>query len=156
VNSTSAWWARHRRTRSWSSDRSWPIGWCSSSDQPIPRLTRGELAKQTLLCRKAGSSTQRATDHHLERHRLRIADRWELDSPEAIKQAVRAGLGVAFISDLVVAEEIADRRLVEVEVPGVPGPERTLDLVRSAQHALTPAETAFVALLDERLGIVAA
>ena len=116
------------------------------------RITRNELSRQVLLARKPGSSSQAIADDHLRRSGLRTGERWELDSPEAIKQAVRAGLGIAFVSELAAREEIQDGRLAVLEVEAARAPARTLDLVRSATHSLTPAERAFMALVDEKLG----
>ena len=44
----------------------------------------------------------------------------EIDSNETIKQAVMAGLGVAFISGHTVATELADGRLVALDILGLP------------------------------------
>lgn len=115
------------------------------------RLTRDQFAQETLIARKAGSSSQAVCDRYLARQRLKPARRLEVDSPEAIKQAVRARLGLAFVSDLIVRDELADDRLTVAEIEGAASPSRTLDLVRSAHHALSPPEDAFVELLDERL-----
>lgn len=111
-------------------------------------ISREDLRHATLLVRETGSSTQAVADRHLSRRRLTVRDRWELDSPEAIKQAVRAGLGLSFVSELVAREEVADGRLAVVEVEGAPTPKRTLDLVRSARHPLSPPERAFVELVE--------
>lgn len=113
------------------------------------RITRPELRDAALLAREQGSSTQAVADRYLRRLKLEPARRWELDSPEAIKQAVRAGLGIAFVSDLTVRDETAAGTLVGVGVQGAKPPTRTIDLVRSANRYLTPAERAFIALLDQ-------
>ena len=112
-------------------------------------ILRAELRAGTLLVRRAGSSSQAVTDRHLARHGIEVAERWEIESPEAVKQAVRAGLGVAFVSELTIADEVADGRLAVVAVEGVPPLVRTIDVARSAVHALTPAERAFLGLLEE-------
>jgi len=44
----------------------------------------------------------------------------EIDSNETIKQAVMAGLGVAFISAHTVTAELAEKRLVKLKVAGLP------------------------------------
>lgn len=116
------------------------------------RMTPASLREATLLVREAASSTQAVTDRHLESHGLEFAERWELDSPEAIKQAVRAGLGVAFVSELIVRDELASGDLVVAAIEGVPLAERTLDLVRAADQPLSPPEQAFLELVEERLG----
>lgn len=82
-----------------------------------------ELPSVPLLLRERGSGTRRIIEITLERHgiarnRLQIA--MELDSSEAIKSAVEAGLGVGILSRWAMAK---DRRLGSafsiVEIDGV-------------------------------------
>jgi DNA-binding transcriptional LysR family regulator len=44
----------------------------------------------------------------------------EFGTGTAVREAVRAGLGPAVLSDLAVSVDLADGRLVEVPVPGLP------------------------------------
>src|SRR5215212_589771 len=65
------------------------------------KLRRGRAAfddvtAQTLLVREHGSSTRAVAERYLARADYHPAKRWELDSNEAIKRSVRAGLGVGF------------------------------------------------------------
>jgi hypothetical protein len=60
-----------------------------------------------------------------------------MGSNETIKQAVIAGLGIAFISAHTVAVELADRRLVALDVPGLPV-MRTWFIVNLAKKRLLP------------------
>ena len=62
----------------------------------------------------------------------------EISSNETIKQAVMAGLGVAFISAHTIAAEIADGRLVILDVTGLPE-MRQWFVVRLAAKRLMPA-----------------
>jgi molybdate transport repressor ModE-like protein len=67
------------------------------------KLRRGkapveELEKWTLLVREPGSSTRAVAERYLARAGYRPTNRWELDSNEAIKRSVQAGLGIGFIS----------------------------------------------------------
>jgi DNA-binding transcriptional LysR family regulator len=61
----------------------------------------------------------------------------EMGSNETIKQAVIAGLGIAFISAHTVAVEIADRRLAVLDVVGLPV-MRTWFIVNLAKKRLLP------------------
>ncbi len=56
------------------------------------------LADQPLLVREQGSATRSVTERTLQRAGVRFQVAMELDHTEAIKQAVMAGLGVAFVS----------------------------------------------------------
>src|SRR5919197_873665 len=118
------------------------------------RLTikRGEASiedvrSETLLVREAGSSTRIVAERYLARVGYTPAKRWELDSNEAIKRAVRAGLGVAFVSQLVVEDELQRRELVSFQIAGVEPMRRSIQLLRAASRELTPAERAFVETL---------
>ena len=111
------------------------------------RASASEIAPHTLLAREPGSSTRLVADRYLARIGYRPASRWELDSNEAIKRAVRAGLGIAFVSRLVVEEELARGELAEFHVRGADPMSRTVQLLRPASRELTPAERAFVQTL---------
>ena len=65
----------------------------------------------------------------------------EIGSNETIKQAVIAGLGIAFISAHTVAVEIADGRLAELQVEGLPM-VRKWYAVRLREKAVLPAAEA--------------
>src|SRR5213596_1607229 len=66
------------------------------------RVRPGDLARETLLVREQGSSTRAVSERGLMRAGCRPAKRWELDSNEATKRSVAAGLGIGFVSRLVV------------------------------------------------------
>src|ERR687883_853171 len=70
------------------------------------RAQLSHLAARTLLVREPGSSTRTVSERYLARAGYRPAKRWELDSNEAIKRSVQAGLGIGFVSQLVVGDEV--------------------------------------------------
>jgi LysR family transcriptional regulator, low CO2-responsive transcriptional regulator len=116
------------------------------------RLSRGrvaveELAAQTLLVREAGSSTRAIAERFLARVGYRPVKRWELDSNEAIKRTVRAGLGVGFVSRLVVEEELGRGELQSFTVDGVGEMLRSVYLLRADGREAVPAERAFIETL---------
>jgi LysR family transcriptional regulator, low CO2-responsive transcriptional regulator len=118
------------------------------------KLRRGkaraaELARWTLLVREAGSSTQAVVDRSLARAGYRATNRWELDSNEAIKRSVAAGLGIGFLSRLVVEDEIARGELVSFRVEGIDPIRRSIYLLRPDDRDPTPAERAFIATLSD-------
>ena len=118
------------------------------------KLRRGkaratDLARWTLLVREAGSSTQSIADRALARAGYRAANRWELDSNEAIKRSVAAGLGIAFISRLVIADEIERGELESFRVEGIDPIRRSIYLLRPDDRDPTPAERAFIATLSD-------
>jgi molybdate transport repressor ModE-like protein len=118
------------------------------------RLRRGrarpaELAGQTLLVRETGSSTRAVSERYLARIGYRPAKRWELDSNEAIKRSVRAGLGIGFVSRLVVEDEVAREELVMFRLEGAEPMTRSVQLLRPEGRELAPAQRAFIATLSD-------
>ena len=72
----------------------------------------------------------------------------ELDHTEAIKQAVMAQLGVAFVSLYTIRGELATRNLHAVRVRGVPI-ERHFHVIHNEARALSASAQAFLRTLDE-------
>lgn len=111
------------------------------------RASTEALAARTLLVREIGSSTRAVAERSLARVGYRPAKRWELDSNEAIKRSVRAGLGIGFVSRLVVQEELDRGELEAFTVVGAGRMERSIYLLRPDGRAPTPSERAFIQTL---------
>lgn len=116
------------------------------------KLRRGkapveELERWTLLVREPGSSTQAVAERYLARAGYRPTNRWELDSNEAIKRSVQAGLGVGFVSRLVVEDEVERGELVSFRIESTEPMRRSIYLLLPDDRESTPSERAFVATL---------
>jgi LysR family transcriptional regulator, low CO2-responsive transcriptional regulator len=107
-----------------------------------------DLVAEPLLVREEGSATRRVTERALERAGLGWRASMELNHTEAIKQAVMAGLGVAFVSVHAVRGEVASRRLAAVRVRGL-RIQRHFHVIHSEARTLSVGARAFVALLSE-------
>lgn len=83
------------------------------------RVSAADLAALPLLRREAGSGTRRLVDAALEQAGVRPPTAMELGSHEALKQAVLAGLGVAWVPHLSVAREIARAEIAVIPVSGL-------------------------------------
>jgi DNA-binding transcriptional LysR family regulator len=86
------------------------------------RLTRDHLRSTNLLMREQGSGSLRVIEMALGRAGIKtqnFARVMNLDSSEAIKSAVEAGLGVGFVSRWAIAKELELGILKIVEVPGM-------------------------------------
>jgi DNA-binding transcriptional LysR family regulator len=106
-------------------------------------LKRDALSGEAFLFREAGSGTRSLFDYFLGDTLIRQAQPGiELGSNETIKQAVMAGLGVALISAHTIAAEIADGRLVTLDIEGLPIVRQWYVLHR-ADRPLSPAARAF-------------
>lgn len=79
-----------------------------------------ELAGTPLVVREPGSGTRDTAERAFARAGAgALQPHVELGSAAAVRSAVVAGTGPAIISELVVATDLADGRLVEVEVEGI-------------------------------------
>lgn len=104
------------------------------------------LRDQCLLVREEGSATRAVVDRALERAGIHPRLTWELGHTEAIKQAVAAGLGVAFLSRFAVETPAARGDLRVVAVRGL-DIRRHFHVIRHDARALMPAARALLACL---------
>ncbi|MCW8944074.1 MAG: LysR family transcriptional regulator [Sedimenticola sp.] len=79
-----------------------------------------KLAEETFLMREAGSGTRLALERFFQDKELDLICGMELNGGEAIKQAVRAGLGLAVVSAHTIELELETGRLVTLDVAGFP------------------------------------
>lgn len=100
-----------------------------------------DIAGEKMLMREPGSGTRLLAERFLAKHGIEPRISMEISSNETIKQAVIAGLGIAFISAHTIAAEIADRRLIVLDVVGLPE-LRQWYVVRPAAKRLMPAARA--------------
>ncbi len=81
------------------------------------KLTPGILSTADFVLHGRHSSTRELTDRWLEQHGIRLEQHLELDSLEAIKQAVIQGGHVSFVSGLAVEGEVARGLLLARPIP---------------------------------------
>ena len=72
----------------------------------------------------------------------------EMDNPEATKQAVQAGLGIAFLSTFAVRTELKSETLVAVKVIGL-SIKRRLKIVYRRDKHLSRTAKAFIELAQQ-------
>jgi len=104
------------------------------------------LADQRLLVREEGSATRQVTERALHQAGVRFAASMELGHTEAIKQAVMAGLGVAFVSVHAARGEVASGRLRGVRLKGL-RIRRHFHVIHNEARTLSASARAFVDLL---------
>jgi len=83
------------------------------------RISRAQLQRMSLLMREQGSGSRRVVETALEKAGLKLKSFqkvMDLDSTEAIKSAVEAGLGVGFVSRWAISKELELGTLQLVEV----------------------------------------
>jgi len=111
------------------------------------RVRTSRLGKERILAREKGSGTRALLERTLEAAGHEPDFSMEMDSNETIKQAVMAGLGIALISAHTIAAEIADGRLIMLDVEGFPI-ERHWHIVRRKDRRPPPAVQAFWSFLE--------
>ncbi|MEZ5932015.1 MAG: LysR family transcriptional regulator [Alphaproteobacteria bacterium] len=104
-------------------------------------LALQDLVGETFLLREPGSGTRSVLEELFAAEPAALASGMEIGSNETIKQAVIAGLGIALISAHTVAAELAEGRLILLDVEGLPV-VRTWYLVKRADKRLLPAADA--------------
>ena len=120
---------------------------------PSSPLTKGpvtleQLAASPWILRERGSGTRELVDYLLLSHLPRFQMAMELGNSEAIKHAVRHGLGISCLSRRVIAEQLQAGTLSEVTVP-LPRLVRTLWRVHHRQKHISYAITRFLYYSDQ-------
>ncbi len=101
--------------------------------------------------REKGSGTAAAVESALRRQWITTSDLkvcTTISSSEAMKQAVLAGCGVAFISEMAVREELKQGTLVAIDLPELII-TRSFSVVHKKGRSLSPAATAFQHVLSQ-------
>jgi DNA-binding transcriptional LysR family regulator len=123
----------------------------AAAGHPLARkrkLAAGDLADETFITREPGSGTRMLMEQFFQRTGLKARIGMEMDSNETIKQAVIAGLGIAFISRHTVSNELQSRRLIALKVVGLPV-MREWHAIRRADKILLPPARAMLDFLGE-------
>lgn len=79
-----------------------------------------QLAKETFLLRETGSGTRSVVERFFASHGLPLPAHMEMDTNEAIKQSVRAGMGIGIISRHGIELELETKRLIILDVDHFP------------------------------------
>lgn len=131
-----------------------PMGIVCAPQHPLSRRRAAPLSLfkgEEFVAREKGSGTRAAMERLFARHRVVPQVVMELPSNETIKQAVMAGMGLAFLSLRTVRHELASGRLVLVDVQGLPI-ERHWYVTHREGKRLAPAAEAFRQFLIEEAG----
>ncbi|MGP0691078.1 DNA-binding transcriptional regulator YeiE [Citrobacter freundii] len=120
---------------------------------PSSPLTKGpvtleQLAASPWILRERRSGTRELVDYLLLSHLPRFQMAMELGNSEAIKHAVRHGLGISCLSRRVIAEQLQAGTLSEVPVP-LPRLVRTLWRVHHRQKHISNSITRFLHYSDQ-------
>lgn len=139
-----------------------PLVVIAAPDHPLAKLKRvkfAQLAQETFLSREPGSGTRSAMERIFAEHHIQPRISMEMETNEAIKQAVQAGMGLGILSLHSIELELETKRLAMLNVEHFPllrhwfVAHRSNKRLSSAAHAfkeflLTEAES----IIDRRLG----
>jgi LysR family transcriptional regulator, low CO2-responsive transcriptional regulator len=113
-------------------------------------ISKDRIAREHFLVREPGSGTRTSLEIYLADIRGRLDNLGtDMGSNETIKQAVMAGLGIAFISAHTIEQEVEFGRLVLLDVIGLPVHRQWFAISRS-DRKLSHALAAFQDFLTQR------
>jgi DNA-binding transcriptional LysR family regulator len=123
-----------------------------SGEKAIP-LER--LAAETFLMREPGSGTRQAMERFFFKREVKIRQGMQMTRNEAIKQAVRAGLGLSIVSIHTIDLELKTGRLVILDVDGFPIKRQWFLVYRKGKRLSPPGQAfrAFVLSESKNVGI---
>lgn len=110
-------------------------------------ISKSDLASEHFVIRERGSGPRQSIDAFMTEGRKRLAFHYtEMASNEAIKRAVLADLGIAFVATHGVATELKDGHIVMLDVDGLPLFRQWFAISRT-DRSLSPAMARFLAFL---------
>ncbi len=86
----------------------------------VKKIQAPQLATETFLLREQGSGTRGVVERFFASHQLELPAHMSMDTNEAIKQSVQAGIGIGIISRHSIELELETNRLVILDVAGFP------------------------------------
>ena len=110
------------------------------------RISMRELRELPLLVREAGSGTRDVLERALARGSVSLDDMniaAELGSLGAVKEGVKQGYGVSFLSELAIVSERKAKLIQVVHVTGIAAVRRTYYTVIGRRRSLSPVTQAF-------------
>ncbi|KQT54785.1 LysR family transcriptional regulator [Aureimonas sp. Leaf454] len=130
-----------------------PLVMIAAPDHVLARerdIEKARLLAETMIIREPGSGTRKALESFFASVPDALdRDTVEMNSNETIKQAVMAGLGIAFISAHTVAFEVEMGRLAILDVADMPIRKQWFTVSRT-DRASSPVEEAFKTFLSQR------
>jgi DNA-binding transcriptional LysR family regulator len=126
------------------------------SDHPLTREKRVDLDKllrEPWIIREEGSGTRIAVERALRRKGRTLKQfnvAMEMGSTSSVKEGVKAGLGLAFISARATEGEVGQGSLSRIDVEGLEPLFRQIYIVSHRRRTLSPMATKFLRFLKEK------
>jgi DNA-binding transcriptional LysR family regulator len=135
-----------------------PLGVIAAPEHPYAVLAEvppALLGRERFLVREPGAGTRAAMDRYFRSQRIDPVFAMEMRSNETIKQAVIAGMGLAFLSLHTTALEVASGLIKVLDVPGLPMVRRWQLVQLSSKLLSPPAEALRYYVLEEGESLLA-
>jgi DNA-binding transcriptional LysR family regulator len=113
-------------------------------------VSLADLQQEPMVLRERGSGSREALERALEDAGSSLAVHrivGEMGSTQAIKQAVRAGVGISLVSRCAIEDELKARHLAALTIPGV-SVDRAFYLVTHRERSRSPLAVAFLSFLE--------
>ena len=107
------------------------------------------------VIREEGSGTQMAVEKILRKKGKNLKQfnvAMEMGSTSSVKEGVKAGLGLAFISKIAVEEELNEGLLSQIDVEGIEPISRQIYIVSHRGTTLSPIGLEFLRFLRRKRG----
>ncbi len=114
------------------------------------KMNLEKLTKEPWIIREEGSGTQMAVEKALKKSGLSLKQFnvvMEMGSTSSVKEGVKAGLGMAFISKKAVKEELKQGILSQIEIEGIEPISRQIYIVQHRGRTLSPIGMEFLRFL---------
>jgi DNA-binding transcriptional LysR family regulator len=131
-----------------------PLVVIAAPSHPLANLKHikfARLAEETFLSREQGSGTRSAMERVFAQHKIQPHISMEMETNEAIKQAVQAGMGLGILSQHSIELELETKRLVMLNVEHFPLLRHWFVAHRSNKR-LSSAALAFMEFLLSKAG----
>ena len=107
-----------------------------------------KLNSHTLIFREEGSATRNAMTHFLKKHDVKVKRSMQLTSNEAVKQAVRAGLGLSIMPLIGIRSELNLNNMTIIPMKGLPIITQW-NLVYGSGKKLSPAGKGLISYINQ-------
>ncbi len=114
----------------------------------LPHITVSDIARETFILARYGSSTRRLIEGKFKDHGVVLRIGMELGGTEDIKKGVESGLGIAMVSQWSVLREVGAGYLRQLDVEGWDIP-RNYEMVTHKGRYFSPAVESFLAFARE-------
>jgi DNA-binding transcriptional LysR family regulator len=118
--------------------------------QSIAQISMEDLLQEPFLARESGSGTRLSLERQIGFSLDRFNVRTVLGSTNAIKEGVKAGLGVSVLSHLAVQTELASGLLKTVQIEAGKSLRRDFFVVTHTRRTLSPIAESFLEFLQDQ------